>query len=229
LLKGAKRNGTPNYTLGMYFKEGTIRHMKAFHGGREAKEFLITKIVAEAQEENIALSEIERKMLYFTESGWTLPDIMKVSEDFDGEYDQDKYEQKIAKLVTKADRRIRKGSREEYDTWWAAIRFLQREDHYILVMIRRAGLRPRGDQLRLFGAGLGIATCMLIWGFLSIKYNIPVPSRGDFGTFVWAVFACLFIAYMLLRFILGSRRTDELTSKVLEKLVRIYQRVAGTA
>src|SRR5207247_10799973 len=96
---------------------------------------------AEAQRENVPLSEVERKMLYFTESGWTLPDIMKVSEDFDREYDQAKYEQKIAKLVTKANRRIRKGSREDYDRWWAAIRFLQREDHYISVMIRLAGLR----------------------------------------------------------------------------------------
>jgi hypothetical protein len=203
--------------------------MKAFHSGREAKEFLITELVAEAQRENVPLSEVERKMLYFTESGWTLPDIMKVSEDFDREYDQAKYEQKIAKLVTKADRRIRNGSREDYDRWWAAIRFLQREDHYISVMIRLADLRPRGDQLRLFAAGLGIVTCILTWTFLSIKYNIPMPSRGNLGIFVWAVLACLFVAYMLLRFILGRRRTDDLTSKLLEKLVRIYQRVSGTA
>lgn len=54
--------------------------MKAFHSGREAKEFLISELVAEAQRENVPLSEIERKMLYFTESGWTLPDMMKVSE-----------------------------------------------------------------------------------------------------------------------------------------------------
>jgi hypothetical protein len=67
--------------------------MKAFHSGREAKEFLISRIVEEAQRENIPLSEIERKMLYFTESGWTLPDIMKVNDDFDREYDQDEYEQ----------------------------------------------------------------------------------------------------------------------------------------
>jgi hypothetical protein len=79
--------------------------MKAFHGGREAKEFLISEIVAEAQRENVPLSEVERKMLYFTESGWTLPDIMEVSDNFDREYDQDKYERKIAKLVTQADRR----------------------------------------------------------------------------------------------------------------------------
>jgi hypothetical protein len=203
--------------------------MEAFHSGREAKEFLISTIVAEAQRENVPLSEVERKMLYFTESGWTLPDIMKVSEDFDREYDQDKYEQKIAKLVTKADRRIRKGSRDDYDRWWAAIRFLQREDHYISVMIQLANLRPRGDQLRLFAAGLGIAACILMWTFLSIKYETPMPSRGNLGIFVWAVLGCLFAAYMLLRFILGGKRADDFTSRVLEKLVRIYHRVSGTA
>jgi hypothetical protein len=203
--------------------------MKAFHTGREAKEFVISKIVAEAQRENVQLSDVERIMLYFTESGWTLPDIMKVNEDFDREYEQDEYERKIAKLVKKADSRIRKGSRDDYDRWWAAIRFLHGEDHYVSVMIRLAGLRPRGDQLRLFVAGLGIATCLLIWTFISIKYDIPTPSRGNLGIFVWAVLACLFVAYMLLRFIIGSARADGFTSKVLEKLARMYQRVSGTA
>jgi hypothetical protein len=203
--------------------------MKAFHSGREAKEFLISKIVAEAERDNVPLSEIERKMLYFTESGWTLPDIMKVSEDFDREYDQDKYEQKIASLVTKADRHIRKDPRDDYDRWWAAIRFLQREDHYILVMIRLAGLRPRGDQFRLFAAGLGIATALLMWSFVAVKYNIPMPTRGNLGILVWAVLASLFVAYMLLRLILGTKRADDLTSTVLEKLARLYHRVSGNA
>src|SRR5690349_23643303 len=74
---------------------GKIRRMTAVGDAREAKEFLISKIVAEAQREKAPLSEIERKMLYFTESGWTLPDIMQVSEQFDREYDQDEYEKKI--------------------------------------------------------------------------------------------------------------------------------------
>jgi len=203
--------------------------MKTFHGGREAKEFLISEIVAEAQRENAPLSEVERKMLYFTESGWTLPDIMKVNEDFDCEYDQDEYEHKIAKLVVNADRRIRESSREGYDRWWAAIRFLQREDHYISVMTGLAGLRPRGDQLRLFATALGIVVCLLVSIFFSIKYNIPMPSRGSLGIFAWAVVASLFVAYMLLRFILGTKRADDLTSKAIEKMVRMYQRVTGTA
>lgn len=203
--------------------------MRAFHSGREAKEFLISEIVAEAQRENVRLSEVEQKMLYFTESGWTLPDIMKVSEDFDREYDQGEYEQKIAKLVKNADRRIRKGSREGCDRWWAAIRYLGQEDHYILVMIRLAGLRPRGDQLRLLATGLAIVTFILVWIFLSIKYNIGMPSRVDVGILVWATFATLFVAYMLLRFILGSKRAGDLTSAAIEKVVRFWQRVTGNA
>ena len=178
---------------------------------------------------DVPLSEVERKMLYFTESGWTLPDMMEVNEGFDREYDQAEYEHKIAKLVTKADKRIREASREDYDRWWAAIRFLQREDHYISVMIRLAGLRPHGDQLRLFATALAIVVCILVWIFVSIKYNVSMPSSGSLSIFIWAIVACLFVAYMFLRFILGRKRIDDLTSKVLEQVVRIYQRVTGTA
>jgi hypothetical protein len=203
--------------------------MKAFHTGREAKEFLISKIVEEGQRENVPLSEVERKMLYFTESGWSLPDIMQVNEDFDREYDQDEYEHKIAKLVRKADKRIRRDVRDDYDKWWAAIRFLEREDHYILVMIRLAELRPRGDQFRLFATGTGSVAVLFIAIVLSIKYDIHTPSRGDLRVFVWVFFVCLFVSYMLLRFIIGAKKADDLTSRALEKLSRLWQRVSGNA
>ncbi|SRR6266567_863523 len=116
--------------------------MKAFHSGREAKEFLISRIIVEAQRENVPLSEIERKMLYFTESGWTLPDMTAVYEEFDREYDQNEYEKRIANLIRRADKHTRKESSDEYEAWWAAVRFLKREDHYISVTIGIAGLRP---------------------------------------------------------------------------------------
>src|SRR5947209_6259308 len=69
---------------------GKILRMKAFHSGREAKEFLISRIVAEAEHEKVPLSEVERKMLYFTETGWTLPDMAAVSDEFDKDYDDRK-------------------------------------------------------------------------------------------------------------------------------------------
>lgn len=141
--------------------------MTEFQNGREAKEYLISRIVEEAQRDNVSLSEIERKMMYFTESGWTLPDITQVSEEFDREYRQDAYEKKIARLVAKTYKNIPKRSRDEYERWWTAVRLLKKEDHYISVMIAMAGLRPRGDQSKLLAAGLAIVACILLWIVLS--------------------------------------------------------------
>ena len=59
--------------------------MTTFQSARDAKEFLTARIVEEAKRENISLSEVERKMLYFSETHWTLPDIALVSEKFEHE------------------------------------------------------------------------------------------------------------------------------------------------
>ena len=202
--------------------------MKAFRSGREAKEFLISRIVSEAQRENIPLSEVERKMLYFTESGWTLPDMTAVYEDFDRDYSQNKYEKKIAKLIRKAAKHDYKESREQYDAWWSAIRFLKREDHYISVMIGIAGLRPAGDQLRLFGTALAIVTCFMLVLFLCIKYQIDpskyLGTKYDRAFFLWITGICVTVVYLLLRFVLGGKRTDDLTSKALAAFARVFQR-----
>ena len=72
--------------------------MTRFASAREAKEFLVARIAEEAQREGVPLSEVERKMLYFTETAWTLPDIMEVNDQFDREYDAAEYEKKIADL-----------------------------------------------------------------------------------------------------------------------------------
>jgi len=72
--------------------------MDHFSNAREAKEFLVSRIVQEAQQEGVSLSEVERKMLYFTETAWTLPDIMEVSDEFDRTYDQGEYEQRLQVL-----------------------------------------------------------------------------------------------------------------------------------
>lgn len=202
--------------------------MRAFHSGREAKEFLISRIVAQAERENVLLSEVERKMLYFTESGWTLPDMMAVSEAFDSEYDQARYEKKIAKLIRNAAKHDRRESRDEYDAWWAAIRFLRREDHYISVLIGVSGLRPAGDQLRLLATALGIVTCLLSAMFLSAKYKIDLsrylPSRATLTFYAVEAGICVVIAYVTFRFIFGGKNVDDMTTKALEKVVRIYQR-----
>jgi len=58
-----------------------------FHSVQEAKEFIAAKIAAQAQRDATPLSDIERKMLLFSEVGWAPPDIMEVSDEFDRQYD----------------------------------------------------------------------------------------------------------------------------------------------
>jgi hypothetical protein len=64
------------------------RHLRA----QQAKEFLISQVVEEARKEDVPLSEVERKMLFFTETQETLPDMSDVNDQFEREYDSSAYE-----------------------------------------------------------------------------------------------------------------------------------------
>lgn len=73
--------------------------MNRFQTVRDAKEYLVRRILAQADQEGVPLSDVERNMLYFSETGWTLPNMMAISQDFDQNYDQDEYESKIGKII----------------------------------------------------------------------------------------------------------------------------------
>jgi hypothetical protein len=101
-----------------------------FATSRDAKEFLVSRIVIEAQRQNIRLSDVERKMLYFSEAAWSLPDIAEVSDAFDRQYDQTNYERKISGLIRKF--RADANNQAEFDAWREAVRTLSGQDQYIL-------------------------------------------------------------------------------------------------
>jgi predicted dithiol-disulfide oxidoreductase (DUF899 family) len=117
-------------------------------------------------------------MLYFSESGWTLPDIDEVSEAFDRDYDQTLYEQKIANLAGNFRAKARKDNRDEFETWNEALRVLRHEDHYLLVLIDSppsvklakqldAPASSRFVQLSIFG--LILACVALVVGYLLLR------------------------------------------------------------
>jgi len=103
-----------------------------------AKQFMISRVVEEAKSEGLPLSEIERKMLYFTEVYPSLPDICAVNAEFEKSYDADEYENKIVSLLKKARDHDQKQSDVQEQQWRDAIDALKDEDHYLLVMIYRA-------------------------------------------------------------------------------------------
>jgi hypothetical protein len=127
---------------------------------REAKVFLASRIAEEAEHEGAPLTEIERKALYFSESGWTLPDMSEVNEQFEREYDRRTYEKRIALLIRRARARLRAGDQREYQAWMNALAVLKDEDHYLLTMI--AGAQPEGEVARLIITALVVAGVMMV-------------------------------------------------------------------
>lgn len=145
----------------------------------QGKEFLISKVLQEAELENIPLSNVEQKMLYFSESDESLPDIYEVNDQFQRECDNQEYEAKISRLIRNAYERDRKESPETPRRWKEAIRALQKEDHYILVMVDQAlsKIRPPGDIWRLIGTAVAITAVLGILIFFT-----AIGSISDWWT-----------------------------------------------
>jgi len=131
------------------------RRANQFKTMRAAKEYLATRIVEEAKNTGTPLSDIERKMLYFTESGWTLPDIYEANAEFDRDYDEIEYEKKIGELVGNIQARDAAQSQQEQAAWDDAVEKLSQGDHYLLILIDAApssvvGASSRRTGLKLF-------------------------------------------------------------------------------
>lgn len=133
--------------------------MNCFGAVGDAKEYLIHRILAQADRDGIALSDVERKMLYFSETGSTLPNMMAISREFDEGYDQDEYEKKIAEVI----RRTR-GQPNESDKWDDAVQVLRGEDHYLLVLIECPSASPaKLSRREIAGVILGGAVVVAVW------------------------------------------------------------------
>lgn len=101
---------------------------------REAKDFLVQQTAEQAQIDGVALSELEKRMMYFTESGYVPEDPIALNEEFEAEYDKQEYEQKLAKLLEHAYKRVSEESSAKRKIWDGAIDTLRAGDHYLLVL-----------------------------------------------------------------------------------------------
>lgn len=136
--------------------------MQTFSSPREAKEYLIAQIVAEADRSGMPLSDTERKMMYFTETAWTLSDMSEVSEAFDREYDQPTYEAKIGRLAQAAEHRAH--GTKDLKVWKDAVQTLSQEDHYLLVLLTAQPGSPSSllmDRVKLVCSALLICALIL--------------------------------------------------------------------
>ena len=168
-----------NHNLRLFFDElptchprsATILRVTDFRTVKDAKDFLVNRIVAQAQRENVPLSEVERKMLYWSDADMMLPDMRKFSDEFDRDYDQNKYEQKIARLVANIAAGGHHQNEDEEEKWDAAVCKLSEGDHYLSVLIGNVHL-PSG-------------------GFVPMFYKPTIRPKNDFPKLLLTAFALI--------------------------------------
>lgn len=75
---------------------------------KEAKDFLVQQTAQQAALEDISLSELEKRMMYFVENDPTsCADPLELNEEFEAQYDTAEYESKIARLLHNAHKRLK--------------------------------------------------------------------------------------------------------------------------
>jgi hypothetical protein len=106
---------------------------------REAKDFLVTQTAEQAALEGVPLSDLEKRMMYFTESSNAVEDPGKLHEEFEAEYDTPEFEKKISRLMSHAWKRLGREDSQKALQWRKAVGALLKGDHYILVLAGGSG------------------------------------------------------------------------------------------
>jgi hypothetical protein len=106
----------------------------------KAKRFLVNRIVDQAKRVDVALTEVEIAMLGFAKASASEKE-MEAATLFNREYDHDKFEAKITKLVRDVYELDRKMGRDEI--WEQSLNTVadDDEDMYLAVILKKAGLR----------------------------------------------------------------------------------------
>lgn len=194
--------------------------MPRFADEREAKEFAIGLIVSEADREGAPLSELERKMLYFSENGWTIPGMPETAQRFESEYDSGQYEKKIAALTKKLQKRLKSDDPKTLKAWLDALKKLSEGDHYLLVLVQAdtAPQRLPYDFLKLC-----LTALLIVLVGVGLMALLPEHATGTFARersafFTWLIAVIAISIFLLLILILGRERANDLVATLISKI-----------
>jgi hypothetical protein len=202
----------------------------------EAKDFLVRQTAEQAEREGVPLSDLEKRMMYFTESEDAVEDPIALNEEFEAECDTPEYEKKIAGLTTRAYKRLKKEDPDRASLWDDAVRELDEGDHYISLMLPTWRRETVGwvvwktVQVSL----LFVVAGQLLIGFIK-HYDLTIFFKGGFGrkgipasgTFAQSIVLVqwLLLANMIAGFmyaVVAPLRIRESVSELRRKIGRIF-------
>jgi hypothetical protein len=165
---------------------------------REAKDFLVQQTAEQAALENVPLSDLEKRMMYFTETGECPEDPLALNEEFEKEYNTDEYETKVKKLLADAHRRLKGERSPAVAEWEESLKVLDQTDDYILILCDRSPFARLANPEALpsvlffaFRLGLLVFAAYLVWDFLKFLLRITgISGASLFGV----IFVIIFLA-----------------------------------
>lgn len=105
---------------------------------KQAKDFLADQAAQQATLDGIPLSDLEKRMMYFTESDpESCDDPIGLNTEFEEKYDTAEYEAKMSQLLRSAYKRLKTENPAGKLQWDDAISALRKGDHYVLVLWRQ--------------------------------------------------------------------------------------------
>ena len=134
--------------------------------------------VEQAALENVPLADVEKRMMYFTESdASSCENPIALNDDFESQYDTKEYETKISSLLHHAYVRLKEENSERTRNWENAIRTLRKGDHYLLVMVDQSKLSGVSWWMPiLWGMGISVLIFILIVAETALDQKGLIPS-----------------------------------------------------
>jgi len=180
----------------------------------EAKDFLVQQATEQAAIQNIPLSDLEKRMMYFTETGEMRENAAELHDAFEAEYDAAGYEAKISKVMHYAHERIKREHPEAARQWNEAICQLSRGDHYLLILCKEGfGLaqassqeRPPYDSLKLLGTAILVVAAMFLFGVVWERSGLHFPYHVNWPVLRVVLYSFFFLSVVTRIFWLKTRK-----------------------
>jgi hypothetical protein len=168
----------------------------------EAKDLLAEQAAQKSALDRAPLSDLERRMMYFTESDpASCGDPARLNDEFEEKYDTAEYEAKISRLLHRAYKRLKAENPGGKFQWDEAISTLEKGDHYVLLLWRQhsptdARKDDPGSKVVTCG-GMFVAGCVLLVK-LADDRRVPTWVLESFGVL-------LFVLLLLTMFFLAQQ------------------------
>jgi hypothetical protein len=105
----------------------------------QAKDFLVRQTAEQDLLEGVFLSDLEKRMMYFTEGEDSSEDSAKLDDEFETNFDSAAYEAKVSKLLNHAYFRLKRENPETARRWDECIRLIEALENPVWSLVRVTG------------------------------------------------------------------------------------------